>query len=56
VAKKTSKTTSKQTYQNGQADALVVPIGDIRHPAAKRKNNRSFRVSCGCFLRSLNWL
>jgi len=45
VAKKTSKTTSTKTAPNGQADALVVPIGDIRHPAAKRKNNPPAKIA-----------
>jgi adenine-specific DNA-methyltransferase len=45
VAKKTSKTTPKKTSPNGQADTPVVPIGDIRHPAAKRKNNPPARIA-----------
>lgn len=45
MAKQTSKTTPKKTSRNGQADALVVPIGDIRHPAAKRKNNPPAKIA-----------
>lgn len=45
MAKKTSKTTPKKTSPNGQADAPVVPIGDIRHPAAKRKNNPPAKIA-----------
>lgn len=45
MAKKTSKTTPKKTSPSGQADAPVVPIGDIRHPAAKRKNNPPAKIA-----------
>lgn len=45
MAKKTPKTTPRKNSPNGQADALVVPIGDIRHPAAKRKNNPPAKIA-----------
>ena len=45
MAKKHPKTTPRKTSPNGQADAPVVPIGDIRHPAAKRKNNPPAKIA-----------
>ena len=45
MAKKASTTTSKKTSPNGQVEGRVVPVGDIRHPAAKRKNNPPAKIA-----------
>lgn len=45
MAKKTPKTTSKNAAITGKSGAASVPIGDIRHPAAKRKNNPPAKIA-----------